>query len=125
MTSLVLVTHGHLGRLLQDQVASILGREVSAQVVSVMPQADPEKVLTEIRSAVQNARDSGDVLLLTDLPGATPHNLADQVAGEHSLPLVSGLNLPMLLKAANYCDQPAPELAALAEKGGRQGITQR
>ena len=70
------------------------------------------------------ALDSGDgVLVLTDVYGATPSNLAEKLpALGLDLHRVSGLNLPMLLRVLNYPEQPLLELAQTAASGGRSGI---
>ena len=125
MTGIVLVTHNGLGESLRHQAEIILGRGLKLSLVSVGDQADPDHVLAELTSALARSSDDDGVLILTDLPGATPHNVALRAAAGRNLPVVSGLNLPMLLKTVSHADQPAEELARLADLGGHQGITQQ
>lgn len=125
MTGIVLVTHNGLGESLRHQAEMILGRRLSMSVVSVADQADPERSLALLAGAIARSADAHGVLILTDLPGATPHNLALQAATGHDLPVVSGLNLSMLLKTVSHADKPAAELARLADLGGHQGIIQQ
>jgi mannose PTS system EIIA component len=123
MTGIVLVTHAGLGESLRHQAEVILGRMVQLTTVSVSYGADPDSALVELVGALTISADADGAVVLTDLPGATPHNLAVRAAERHSMPVVSGLNLPMLLKVINHAARPANELAALASLGGHQGIT--
>ena len=69
------------------------------------------------------ALDSGQgVLVLTDIAGATPSNLLSEPDSSH-FQLISGLNLPMVIKAYNYANKPLDELADLVIESGRNGIT--
>lgn len=123
MTGIVLVTHSGLGESLRHQAEVILGRMVQMTTVSVSYGADPDSALIELVGALAISADANGAVVLTDLPGATPHNLAVRAAERHNMPVVSGLNLPMLLKVINHSARPANELAALASLGGHQGIT--
>lgn len=122
MTVIVLVTHPGVGESLRRQAEEIVGHALAVPLVSIGSGTDPDLGLAELGRVLAQAASGGEVLILTDLPGATPHNLATQAAREPAWPVVSGLNLPMLLKVLNHADKPAPELAALAHYGGRQGI---
>ncbi len=122
MTVIVLVTHPGVGESLRRQAEEIVGHALAVPLVAIGSQTDPDRGLAELDGVLAQAGGGGEVLILTDLPGATPHNLAIQAARNQSWPVVSGLNLPMLLKVLNHADKPAPELAALAHYGGRQGI---
>ena len=125
MTGIVLVTHSGLGESLRHQAEVILGHPLRITTVPVVENTDPNAVLSELIGAIAATMDPDGALILTDLPGATPHNLAVQAAARHALPVVSGLSLPMLLKAVSHSDKPAEQLAQLADLGGRQGIIQR
>ncbi len=123
MTGIVLVTHAGLGESLRHQVEVILGHMSPMVTVSISYGADPDSALAELIGALAMSVDTGGAVVLTDLPGATPHNLACQAAAQREIPVISGVNLPMLLKVVNHAEKPANELAALASLGGRQGIT--
>ena len=122
MTGIVLVTHNGLGEAMRHEAEHILGRTINLTTVAVSYRADPESSLNELRAALAACGDVGGTLVLTDLPGATPHNLASRAAADGKIPVVSGLNLPMLLKVINHIDEPAGQLAAQALEGGQQGI---
>lgn len=120
----LLLTHETMGGALVNAARHVLGRlPMDLDVLEVGHCTDPDGVL---REASQRARalDNGDgVLVLTDLYGATPCNLAQKLpdlgVNMHS---VSGLNLPMLLRVLNYPEQSLDELAQTAASGGRGGI---
>lgn len=122
MTTVVLVTHHGLGGCLQRQAERILGHDAPLVTVDVDDRADVEETLDRMRRAIAEAREEAGVLVLTDLPGATPHNLAGKAAAEAGVPLVSGLNLPMLLKVITHASETPEALAEQALAGGRQGV---
>lgn len=124
MTGIVLVTHDGLGEALRLEAETILDRHVAVVTVAVSYRAEVEATLDSLRIALTSGADAQGSLVLTDLPGATPHNLAARAAGELDIPIVSGLNLPMLLKAINHAGKEPSELARLAASGGAQGIVQ-
>jgi PTS system ascorbate-specific IIA component len=102
----------------------VLGRlPLPVEVQEVAANADPDQML---RAAAANARglDHGDgVLVLSDLYGATPCNIAQRLPDLGvRMHCVSGLNLPMLLRVLNYPEQSLDELAQTAASGGRGGI---
>jgi PTS system ascorbate-specific IIA component len=120
----LLLTHESMGPALVSAARHVLGRlPLSVDVQEVAPNADPDQTL---RDAAARARelDHGDgVLVLSDLYGATPCNVANRLPklGVH-MHCVSGLNLPMLLRVLNYPEQSLDELAETAATGGRGGI---
>ena len=120
----LLLTHEAMGAALVGAARHVLGRlSLPLDVIEVDSGADPDSTLTD---AARHARglDHGDgVLVLTDLYGATPCNVAQRLPalGLH-MHCVSGLNLPMLLRVLNYPEQSLDELAQTAASGGRGGI---
>ena len=122
MTGIILVTHSGLGESLRHQAEVILGKLVPMTTVSISYGADPDMALNELVAALSMGRDADGAIVLTDLPGATPHNLAQKAAEEIGVPVISGINLPMLLKVINHVDKPPHELAAMASLGGHEGI---
>ncbi|HEY4556522.1 MAG TPA: PTS sugar transporter subunit IIA [Lysobacter sp.] len=123
-TGILLITHEGIGSALHA-VASRLLRPLPlhVEVLEVPFDSDPDALLPQASTALRRA-DSGDgVLVLTDLYGATPSNLAARVA-RLGTPVhrVSALSLPMLLRVLNYADRPFEELAAVAAAGARNGV---
>jgi len=120
----LLLTHEAMGAALISAARHVLGRlPLPVDVQEVTPNADPDQTL---RDAATRARDldHGDgVLVLSDLYGATPCNVANRLPGLGvHMHCVSGLNLPMLLRVLNYPEQSLDELAQTAATGGRGGI---
>ena len=62
------------------------------------------------------------LIIITDMFGSTPSNIAQQFADKYHAPLLSGMNLPMLMRVTNYRDRPLPELLDKAISGGQQGV---
>jgi mannose PTS system EIIA component len=124
MTGIVLVTHAGLGESLRHQAEVILGRMVQLTTVSISYGADPDSALVELVGALAISADVDGAVVLTDLPGATPHNLAVRAADRHA-PDAGGLRPEPADAAQSHQSQcrPAAELAALASLGGHQGIT--
>ena len=122
--SILLLTHEDMGAALIATAHHILGRmSLTVEAHAIPPGSDAE---TALRDTVAHVRklDAGDgVLVLTDVYGATPSNVAEKVTvAGLAIRRVSGLNLPMLLRVLNYADQPLAELAQTAALGGRTGI---
>ncbi|NCT67526.1 MAG: PTS fructose IIA subunit family protein [Rhodanobacteraceae bacterium] len=120
----LLMTHEAMGAALVGAAHHVLGRlPLPLAVQEIAADADPEQML---RTAAARARtlDRGDgVLVLSDLYGATPCNIAQRLPGLGvRMHCVSGLNLPMLLRVLNYPEQSLDELAQTAASGGRGGI---
>lgn len=120
----LLMTHEAMGAALMAAARHVLGRlPLELEVIEVEASADPDSTLGK---AARQARglDHGDgVLVLTDLYGATPCNVAQRLPSLGvNMHCVSGLNLPMLLRVLNYPEQSLDELAQTAASGGRGGI---
>lgn len=120
----LLMTHEAMGAALMAAARHVLGRlPLDLEVIEVEASADPDSTLG---MAARQARglDHGDgVLVLTDLYGATPCNVAQRLPSLGvNMHCVSGLNLPMLLRVLNYPEQSLDELAQTAASGGRGGI---
>jgi len=121
---ILLLTHESMGDALIATARHILGCiPLALDAQAIPPGSDVELALRETATRVRKL-DSGDgVLVLIDVYGATPSNVAEQLP---SLGLevrrVSGLSLPMLLRVLNYSEQPLAELAQIAANGGRAGI---
>ena len=92
------------------------------QVLPIQAKDDPARKEMEARALVAQLDSGGGVLLLTDVFGATPCNIASRLVSPGRIVGVAGVNLPMLLRAVNYRDRPATELAQLAALGGRECI---
>lgn len=93
-----------------------------AGVMPVAGDCEPELLLARARERVARL-DSGDgVLVLTDMYGSTPSNIASSLADGDRVKVISGVNLPMLVRVMNYPELSLADLAVKAETGGRDGI---
>jgi PTS system ascorbate-specific IIA component len=121
--AVLLVTHGGIGEELLASATRILGsRPLPCAAFAVELNSDPERVASDLATQVARLDQGDGVLLLIDLFGATPGNVACRIADAPPYAVVTGVNLPMLLKVFNY---PALDLDALADKacdGGRSGV---
>jgi PTS system ascorbate-specific IIA component len=120
----LLVTHAGIGTAM-IAVASALLRNLPLKVEAfeVPYDVDPETLLPRASAALRRVDDGYGVLVLTDLYGATPSNLAARLA-RLGTPVrrVSALSLPMLLRVLNYAELELDELPAVAAAGARNGV---
>ncbi|MDJ0857300.1 MAG: PTS fructose transporter subunit IIA [Desulfobacterales bacterium] len=125
MIGIVIVTHSQLGEALIEAAAFILGREPEATVaVSVDLKENAEKLRRQIEKAIKKVRQEKGVLVLTDMFGGTPSNLSYSFLDEGKVEVISGVNLPILIKADSA--RKEKELSALAvalEAFGKRSIS--
>jgi PTS system ascorbate-specific IIA component len=120
----LLITHDNIGTVLLRTAIEVLGVcPLSTSTVAAPSDCDPERVLAHARQAAEELDSGSGVLVLTDLYGATPSNVACRLHNSHELRVVSGLNLPMLIRVLNYPDLDLDELQQKAVSGGRDGIS--
>lgn len=128
MVGIVLVTHEQLGAQLLDIAAAILSKYMTQVSRVEVPANIGPQVLGEyadrIRDTMAAANDGGGVLVLTDIHGATPDNLARHFSAQCGARVISGVNLPMLLRVLNYREQTLQQLCDIACSGGKSGIQQ-
>ncbi len=120
---LLLITHAGIGESVLEAATGTFGTcPMEVRTLSVSRGDDRDRLI-EAASALVAELDQGEgVLILTDVYGATPSNIASRIRSPHRLCVVAGINLPMLIRVLNYCGL---DLAALADKalsGGRDGI---
>ncbi|MEA3242402.1 MAG: PTS mannose transporter subunit IIA [Pseudomonadota bacterium] len=120
---ILLITHDNIGAVLLRTAIDVLGIcPLPTSTLATPSDCNPERILEDARQAAQEL-DSGDgVLVLTDLYGATPSNIACRLHRSHELRVVSGVNLPMLIRVLNYPDLDLEELQHKAVSGGHDGI---
>lgn len=123
MIGILLITHNGLGSSLLDCAGHVLGGIPSnLKTLSVLASDDPQSKEAEGRALIQKLDEGEGVLLLTDVFGATPSNIATRLCQPGHVQGVAGVNLPMLLRVVGYSNKPLPELAQLALDGGRDFI---
>jgi len=123
MIGIVLVTHGNLAREFLAAMEHVVGPQEQARAVSIGPDDDMEKRRADILAAAAEV-DSGDgAILLTDMFGGTPSNLAISVMSSGHTEVIAGVNLPMLIKLAGVRGENNMEKALIeASEAGRKYI---
>ena len=121
---ILIIAHAPLATALRDCAMHVYA-ECAATVLAldVQPQAQPEDTLREAQALVGDQAHEG-LLVLTDIFGATPSNVAQKLVDGVSSRLVTGVNLPMLLRSVSYRHEPLDALVARAVTGGTQGVMQ-
>ena len=125
MTSgILLVTHVGIAHALMDAARHVLGNlPAELDSVEIAADSDPEQALQEAARHAASLDNGEGVLVLSDLYGATPCNIARRLSEQSAhLRWVAGLNLSMLLRVLNYAGRPLDELAEIAVSGGHTGI---
>ena len=120
----LLITHPGIGpSLLAVATALLRTLPLRAEAFEVPFDGDPESLLPQASAVLRRVDDGDGVLVMTDVYGATPSNLAARVA-RLGTPVrrVSALNLPMLLRVMNYAELGLDELPAVAAAGARNGV---
>ncbi|MDT7953246.1 MAG: PTS sugar transporter subunit IIA [Acetobacteraceae bacterium] len=123
MIGLVLVTHGHLADELRSAMEHVVGKQRNVETVCIGPDDDTENRRGEIRNLIDRV-DTGDgVVILTDMFGGTPSNLAISMMTRDGVEVLSGVNLPMLVKLAKVRSvQTLTECVECAQAAGRKYI---
>lgn len=119
--NITLLTHKAVGEELINAVTHTLGQRPNhCDSVSVTETCGFDSLITTLRAHIDKADDG--LLILTDLYGSTPCNVAKALSEEQNCAVVTGLNLPMLLKTINYQHLDVEALAAKALEGGKECI---
>jgi len=123
MIGVLILAHDGLGAALTNSAAHMLGHPpANLREIGVTGADDPDAILASARAAV-SALDSGaGVLVLTDIFGATPCNIASRLLERGRVEGVSGVSLPMLMRVLTYCGGDLESLVAKARSGGTEGV---
>jgi PTS system mannose-specific IIA component len=101
----------------------VVGPQAQIETVSIGPEDDVERRRQDIIDAVAKVNDGGGVILLTDMFGGTPSNLAISVMEANRIEVIAGVNLPMLIKLARVrTEKPLVEAVTAAQEAGRKYI---
>ncbi len=138
---ILIIAHNAIGHQLLETATDMLDRSCpQLRSLEVKQDDDPVKLLTRARRLVSEIQQGVGVLVLTDMYGSTPSNIAHRLSDgpnlnhdeanteEANIPVrenirvVAGINLPMLVRTLNYAHLPLDELAHKALSGGREGI---
>jgi PTS system ascorbate-specific IIA component len=122
--ALLLVTHKNIGNNMLMITSLILNDELSnTACVEIPMDADIDSMKLQVASTLARLCTDEGLLILTDSYGSTPCNIANEFLDSRNRILISGLNLPMLIRIMNYRSLPLAELKDVAIEGGKHGIT--
>jgi PTS system mannose-specific IIA component len=123
MIGVVLVTHGRLAQEFIGALEHVVGPQENMAAVCIGPDDDMERRRREIVESVAKVDGGRGVVLLTDMFGGTPSNLAISVLDQGRVEVVAGVNLPMLIKLASLRkEEPLATVIAEAQRAGRKYI---
>ena len=123
MIGIVLVSHGNLANEFAKTLEHIVGPQESLVTVSLFPDDDMEIKRKEIQDAIQRVEKNQGVVILTDMFGGTPSNLAHSLLRDQNVEIVAGMNLPLLIKlVSSRKTKSLHESVLLAQEAGRKYI---
>ena len=123
MIGMVLVTHGRLADEFIAATEHVVGPQDSIRAISIGPEDDMEKRRNDIVMAVEEVDSGSGVILLTDMFGGTPSNLAISLLDRANVEVIAGINLPMMIKLAKIRQSEGlAEAVAKAQESGRKYI---
>ena len=123
MIGMVLVTHGQLATELKSALEHVVGPQAQLETITIGPEDDMDGCRRDIMAAVCRVNSGSGVVVLTDMFGGTPSNLALSCMNGGSVEVVAGINLPMLIKLASVREEePLPDAVLHAQEAGRKYI---
>jgi Phosphotransferase system, mannose/fructose-specific component IIA len=124
MIGMILVTHGNLAEEFVHAMEHVVGDQADVATVCIGPNDDMEQRRSEIAQSIENVDSGNGVIILTDLFGGTPSNLAISLMQAGKVEVIAGINLPMLIRLAKAREcASVREAAAAARDAGRNYIT--
>ena len=123
MAGILIIAHTPLATALRDCIAHIYGG-LPARIgsIDVTPDCDPAEVVDFARSEIERLREENGALVLTDMFGATPANIAGRLATLPDVRVLAGVNLPMVVRAVCYRTTPLDTLVDKALAGAAKGV---
>jgi PTS system mannose-specific IIA component len=123
MIGVVVVAHFKLAREMVAATELIVGRQEQFTYVDIFPDEDVEQIKGRVVSALKSMNSGEGVIILTDMFGGTPSNISLSFLEEGRVEVVTGVNLPMLIKLVSYRrDKMLPELAEFIAGYGKKNI---
>ena len=123
MVGIILITHGTLGEsLIQCATHVLSSHPLRVLHVAVNRDEAPEQVQARALDCIRQVDAGRGVLLLTDMLGATPSNIATRLLAPGRIEAVAGVSLPMLIRAITYREQPLATVVRKAVSGGTDGV---
>jgi mannose PTS system EIIA component len=124
MIGIVLVTHGNLAREFLAAMEHVVGKQEQARAISIGPDDDMEQRRADILAAAAEVDTGEGAILLTDMFGGTPSNLAISIIDRAKVEVLAGVNLPMLIKLASVRrTEPLATAVTQARDAGKKYIS--
>ncbi len=119
----LIITHEGIASTILETAVNILGRcPLSVEVLPAARDCDTDALRKRVKKKVDDLDQGDGVLVLLDIYGSTPSNVVCSVVDQNRVRVISGLNLPMLVRIFNYPSLALPELADKAVSGGKDGV---
>jgi PTS system ascorbate-specific IIA component len=123
MIGILLVSHGAFGESLIHCASHVLGkRPLYVRQLGVTVHDDPDEILPTAQDLIRFLDQGQGVLVMTDIYGATPSNIAGRLLEPGRVEGVAGVNLPMLIRALTYREEPLEKVVEKALSGGTAGV---
>ena len=123
MIGLVLVTHGNLALEFVSAMQHVVGKQEQVEAVCIGPEDDMEMRREEILRKAEDVNSGDGTIVLTDMFGGTPSNLAISIMDRAKVEIIAGINLPMLIKLASLRkEKPLKEAVEGAQEAGKKYI---
>ena len=124
MIGLVIVTHGKLATEFKAAMEHVVGKQENVEAICIDPDDDMEQRRADITEAAERADSGHGVILLTDMFGGTPSNLAISLLDQGRIEVIAGINLPMLIKLAGVREKMSmADCVSAASEAARKYIS--
>lgn len=120
MIGIIIVTHGNLALELKSAMEHILGIQKNIEIISIKPDDDLEIKKSALEESIKKVDEENGVIILTDMFGGTPSNLAISLLKIGKIEIISGVNLPMLIKLVGLRDSNDLQKVATESKESAQ-----
>lgn len=121
---ILIMSHDGIGPALLGTATLMLDNcPLQTKLLTASRDCDPDQLMEDAVEQIKNLNTGEGVLILTDLYGSTPCNIAQKLTSQRQIEVVSGLNLSMLIRVFNYPQLTLPELSEKAVSGGQDGIS--
>ena len=120
MIGIIIVTHGNLALELKSAMEHILGIQKNIEIISIKPDDDLEIKKSALEESIKKVDEENGVIILTDMFGGTPSNLAISLLKIGEVEIISGVNLPMLIKLVGLRDSNDLQKVATESKESAQ-----
>ena len=123
MIGIILVAHGRLAQEFAATLEHVVGTQQNLMAVSLFPNDDIESKREEIQAAIKHVESGKGVVILTDMFGGTPSNLAHSLLEGHDIEIIAGMNIPLLIKLVSVRNtKPLREAVLLAQEAAKKYI---